>query len=70
VAAAEALGEFGEAAASRCDVLAAIYEIYLTDQDLAERAPIPWDRQGLRIFRRGDGFTVRTIAELTRPTRA
>ena len=65
-AAAETLGNLGEAAAFRRDVLTAMYEIYQTDQDLAKRALIRWDRQGLRIFSTPKGFNVRAIAELTK----
>jgi HEAT repeat protein len=68
-AAVAALGKLGATAASRRDVFAAMYKIYRTDSDLAERALALWDRQGLRIFLRRRGFTVRTIAELTQRSR-
>jgi HEAT repeat protein len=68
-AAAEALGMLAATAASRRDVLAAMYNIHRSDSDLAERVLALWDRQGLRVFLTRRGFTVRTIAELTQPSR-
>jgi HEAT repeat protein len=67
--AAEALGMLAATAASQGDVLAAMYQIYRTDSDLAERVLALWDRQGLRIFLRRRGFSVCTLTELAQRSR-
>jgi HEAT repeat protein len=67
--AAEALGKLGKAAASDVSVLTDIVRLYQRGEGDVAKALGEWDRQGLRIFRSGDGFTVRTIAELTQPSR-
>jgi hypothetical protein len=67
--AAEALAELGRSVATTPAVLERVAALSRDRRIRARRVLVGWDNQGLRIFRSGDGFTVRTIAELTQPSR-
>jgi HEAT repeat protein len=67
--AAEALAELGRSVAKTPAVLERVAALSRDRRIRARRVLVGWDNQGLRIFRSGDGFTVRTIAELTQPSR-
>jgi HEAT repeat protein len=66
--AAEALVDLGTSVATSVKVLDTVATLFRQHRAVAMHVLVAWDNQGLRIFRSGDGFTVRTIAELTQPS--
>jgi len=66
---AEALTELGPSAATSVKVLDTVATLFRQHRAVAMHVLVAWDNQGLRIFRQGDSFRVRTIAELTQPSR-